>query len=128
MDAKVMAKRSELVSMVRRAISSHIRWRAYAQGLVAGVPVTEDKLPVAHTECRFGKWYFGEGMSAFGHLQIFKDIQGPHETLHAVYAQIHELVSRQRLAEAEAKLAQLTAISRTLIEQLELLEAEVGSR
>jgi len=121
----MIENKAELLELVRRAKSSHVRWRAYAQGLVAGVEVKAENLPVKHTECRFGKWYFSEGMAMFGQRQVFRDIQGGHEMLHAVYEQIYRLVKQADFKHAEAKLAQLMEISRTLMEQLALLEQEI---
>jgi hypothetical protein len=118
-------QKRELLDTVRRAKSSHVRWRAYAQGLVAGVAVKDENLPVKHTECRFGKWYFSEGMETFGHLEVFRDIQGAHEMLHAVYEQIYVLVGKKDFVQAQAKLDQLLEISRTLLEELALLEQEI---
>lgn len=120
--------KNELIALIRRAKSSHIRWRAYAQGLVSGVPVDDDKAPVQHTQCRFGQWYFGEGMRLLGDLEVFRDIQGPHEMLHGIYEQIHALVARKDYEKAGVKLDQLVEISRTLLEQIELLEQEVNAR
>lgn len=118
-------EKSELLALIRRAKSSHIRWRAYAQGLVAGVDVKEDRLPIHHTECAFGKWYYGIARTRFGHLEIFRDLEGPHELLHSVYQQIHTLVADKKVAAARDKLDELVGVSRTLLEQLELLEQEV---
>ncbi|HEY0635666.1 MAG TPA: CZB domain-containing protein [Gammaproteobacteria bacterium] len=119
--------KEELLSLIRRAKSSHIRWRAYAQGLVSGVPVAEDRLPVKHTDCKFGQWYYGDGARQLGHLDIFRDVEAPHEMLHAVYGQIHELVVQQGDNHgAHRKLDELIAISRTLLEQIEILEQEVN--
>lgn len=122
------SSKQELLDIIRRAKSSHVKWRAYAQGLVAGVEVKEENLPVKHTDCRFGKWYFGEGREIFGSLAIFRDIQGSHEMLHSVYEQIYELVRKQRLEEAQSKLTQLMDISRSLLEMLNLLEEDVAAR
>jgi hypothetical protein len=123
------SNKQELLALIRRAKSSHIRWRAYAQGLVSGVPVDNDRLPVKHTDCKFGQWYYGDGMRQLGHLDIFRDVAGPHEMLHAVYAQIHDLVTKSHSDKAaHAKLDDLVAISRTLLEQIELLEQEVNDR
>lgn len=120
-----LSNKAELLDTIRRAKSSHVRWRAYAQGLVAGVEVKEDNLPVKHTECRFGKWYFSEGMELFGDLEVFRDLQGAHEMLHAVYEQIFNLVKKGDFVTAQSKLIQLMDISRTLLEELALLEQEI---
>lgn len=122
------SNKEELLAVIRKAKSSHIRWRAYAQGLVSGVQVGEDRLPVKHTDCKFGQWYYGEGKKLLGHLDIFKDVEAPHEMLHAVYGQIHELVMNQGdNRTAHGKLEELVAISRTLLEQIEILEQEVNA-
>ncbi len=118
-------EKSELLALIRRAKSSHIRWRAYAQGMLSGVPVSEERLPIKHTECRFGHWYYGEGKVQFGDLEIFQDIEGPHELLHAIYEQIHSLVERKKVDQAKVKFQELLEISRSLLEQMELLESEV---
>jgi hypothetical protein len=119
--------KTELLSRIRRAKSSHIRWRAFAQGLVAGVKVNEERLPVMHADCQFGQWYYGEGRALLGQVAIFNDIEGPHEMLHAVYAKVYQLVCDGHTAKARSKLDELVAVSRTLIEQIELLEAEIDA-
>jgi len=35
-----------------------------------------------HHNCRFGKWYLGDGASQFGHSESFKKIDIPHSTVH----------------------------------------------
>jgi methyl-accepting chemotaxis protein len=37
-----------------------------------------------HHNCRFGKWYFGEGMQMCGSLSSFKAVDGPHARIHAL--------------------------------------------
>ncbi len=118
-------RKTELLSKIRRAKSSHIRWRAFAQGLVAGVSVNEDRAPIQHTDCQFGTWYYSEGRELFGDSEIFMDIEGPHEMLHAIYAQVFELVKKGKKEKAHAKLDDLIAVSRTLLEQIEILESEI---
>ena len=117
--------RKEMLAVIRKAKSSHIRWRAYAQGLVAGVDVKEEKLPIMHTDCQFGRWYYGLGARHLGHLSVFEDIASPHEMLHAIYGQIHELVHKGEKEKAREKLDELIGVSRTLLDQIGLLEEEV---
>ncbi len=120
------SNKEDVLAIIRRAKSSHIRWRAYAQGLVSGVQVGEDRLPIKHTDCKFGLWYYGEGRKLLGNFDIFKDVEAPHEMLHAVYGQIHDLVVKKAdQKSAQSKLVELIAISRTLLEQIEILEQEV---
>jgi len=118
--------RAEALGMIRKAKLSHVRWRAYAQSMVAGVPVDEDRVPVQHTDCQFGQWYFGAGMRQLGDLELYKKVREPHETLHNVYAEIHTLIGNHNLAAANVKLEELVAASRELLDLMDALEAEVG--
>lgn len=122
-----MSTRKEMLGIIRKAKSSHIRWRSYAQGMVAGVEIQEEKAPVQHTDCKFGQWYYGEGAARLGHLEIFEDIASPHEMLHAIYGQIHEMVHKGEMEQARKKLDEMIGVSRTLLEQISLLEDEVNA-
>lgn len=117
-------QKAELLALIRRAKSSHIQWRAFAQGLVGGVKFEESRAPVKHTECKFGKWYYGEGRKQLGDLEIYGDIEGPHEMLHAIYEQVHTLVQKKQVEAARQKLGELVGVSQTLLELLDLLEKE----
>lgn len=133
----------EAIEQLRAAKSAHIQWRSYAQALVAGIPLDESKVPVAHTDCRFGKWYYGSGQH-LARLPAFDAIGGPHETLHQIYMRIftclfgedHRSTLRklfgssrkhraEKIAEAEVLLKQLVGVSETLLEALRLLEDEI---
>ncbi|MCL4456827.1 MAG: methyl-accepting chemotaxis protein [Nitrospirae bacterium] len=37
-----------------------------------------------HHNCRFGKWYFGDGMQMCGNLSSFKAVDEPHAKIHAL--------------------------------------------
>lgn len=114
--------------VVRKARSAHIRWRAYAQALVSGVAVDADKAPVHHAECAFGRWFRGEGLQQFGDLVAFHDVGRSHERLHAVYAEIHDLVTRGEMREARARFDEILEVSRELLGALGQLEGAIGGR
>ena len=134
----------DIVEEIRMAKSAHLQWRAYAQGLVAGVPIDEAKLPIKHTECKFGRWYHGPGQK-LSHLPSFLGINVPHEMLHNVYQQLHdqlleddtdisglaELFSdkqrkrKQQHEKIEALLNKLIAVSQTLLEAITILEKDI---
>jgi hypothetical protein len=117
--------KTELLRLIRKAKSSHIRWRSYAQALVAGLDVPEDAAPKDHRACGFGKWYYDAGVRQLGHLDVFRDIEISHEILHGIYARIHQSVTGGRADEARPQLEQLIGVSRTLLEAIGLLEQEV---
>jgi hypothetical protein len=118
--------RAEVLAMIRRAKLSHVRWRAYAQGMVAGVPVDDERVPVQHTDCQFGQWYFGDGMKHLANVPTYVRLRGPHETLHGVYAEIHHLIGKQDFSQASAKLEELVRASRELLELMDVLEKEAS--
>jgi hypothetical protein len=118
---------ADAIQRIQKAKSSHIKWRSYAQGLVAGIPVSDDKAPVRHTDCEFGKWYVGDGAKQLGHLSVYQDIGGPHEVLHATYAQLFELAKKGKHAKVQEQMTHLVAISRSLLELLDILEQQVRS-
>ncbi len=137
-------QKAQLLAQLRAAKSAHIKWRSYAQALVAGVPLDENQVPVIHTDCSFGKWYYGEGQS-LSRLPAYRAIEVPHEMLHAIYMQLFKLLfeteelgffsklvgaskrRQEKSAQIDSLLAKLVEMSRTLLEALEMLEKEVAT-
>lgn len=135
--------KKEVLSQLRLAKSAHIQWRSYAQALVAGIPVEQDHVPVVHTNCKFGKWYYGPGQQ-LASLGSFSAIDTPHEMLHQIYMKIFKLLfgeddrstfkklfgsksktKQQNSEKAEALMQKLIAVSGTLLEAINLLEREI---
>lgn len=119
--------KTEALHQVRLAKSAHIRWRAYVQAMVAGLEIEEKKAPVHHKECDFGCWFYGEGFKAFGHWQIYQDIDYSHEFLHAVYGLIFDACTNGDHARAAMLAEQLVGISYSLLDAIGLLEEEIQS-
>ncbi len=137
-------KKSEALSVLRRAKTSHIQWRARAQALVAGVDVGEDAVPIVYTDCKFGKWYYGEGQE-LSNVQGYKEIEEPHQKLHLVYMEIFKKLYGKDDRSALAKLfsskkkfkqeqldimnnnllPRLVDISKMLLKEIKILESEI---
>lgn len=117
--------KSEALSQVRHAKSAHIRWRAYAQAMVAGLEIEEQRAPVHQKDCDFGRWFYGEGFKAFGHWQIYQDVEYGHELLHEVYHLLHRVLEEGDQARAAMIMAQLVGISHSLLAAMDLLEEEI---
>ena len=135
--------KKEIIAHLRNAKTAHIQWRAYAQALVAGIPVEQDHVPVVHTNCKFGKWYYGPGQQ-LSSLKSYAAIDTPHEMLHKIYMKIFKLLfgkdersgfqklfgsnaklKLERQKEADILMQKLLAISETLLKALTLLEEEI---
>jgi hypothetical protein len=56
-----MTKKAEILNKLRGAKSAHLRWKAHASAMVEGLPLEEGQIPIIHTDCAFGKWYYGPG-------------------------------------------------------------------
>ncbi len=136
-------EKKDILDKLRRAKSAHIKWRAYAQALVSGLPVEKEQVPVIYTDCAFGKWYYGAGQS-LSSLSSFDAISLPHESLHHIYIKIFKLLfgkdERSKLAKlfsseniiktankkkANILLHELISISGTLLEAIMALENEI---
>jgi hypothetical protein len=135
--------KKEALGKLRKAKGAHIKWRAYAQALVSGVPVSKDKIPVEHTACSFGRWYHGEGKQQLGHLATYDSIYTPHEMLHEIYKQIFNTLTttesrglknllssktareNRRMELARSYMEELVGVSEALLKALDILEEEV---
>ncbi len=137
-----MEKR-EILLQLSRAKAAHIQWRAYAQALISGIPVEDNHVPMIHTDCKFGKWYYGQGQR-LSFLSLYVAIETPHEILHKIYMKIFKLLfgednrttlqkifgstaklEQKKQEEAELLLEKLLSVSGTLLETIGLLENEV---
>jgi hypothetical protein len=135
--------KKEALEQLRKAKGAHIKWRAYAQALVSGVPVSNEKIPIEHTACAFGQWYHGEAKLKLGHLAAYEAIYTPHEMLHEIYKRIFEVINspdpgglkkspspkngrdNERLALARSYMEELVGVSETLLLALDILEDEI---
>ncbi len=133
--------RDAVLTQIRTAKSAHMRWRAYAQAIISGVDIEENKVPVKHTDCTFGKWYYGEGWKILGHLDAYQAIATPHKVLHAIYERIYQTIHKEekkgfsrlwskdstqtRKGQALEHLDELIGTSETLLRMLDLLEQEI---
>ena len=44
-----------------------------------------------HTECRLGKWYYGEAKNLFGFTKAYKELEKPHATVHDASIEAEDL-------------------------------------
>jgi len=84
----------------------HLNWAQNVSRYVFDERVQELKVQLDHTQCAFGKWYYGTGRSrAEVMLPALKEsmsaIEEPHRKLHESAAKILALRSRNSVAEAK---------------------------
>lgn len=83
--------RNDFVEEIRRAKKAHLKWVSYAYGLIEGLPLEREQVPVFETDCAFGHWYYGPGQ-VLNQLQAFRDLEEPHRELHQVYMRIFKIL------------------------------------
>ncbi|TNF99421.1 MAG: hypothetical protein EP297_05615 [Gammaproteobacteria bacterium] len=79
--------KADIMKRLKSARVSHLIWRSYAQALISGMAIDKEKVPVAHTDCDFGHWYYGDGQ-ILSSLPSFQAIESPHKNLHSEYMHI----------------------------------------
>ena len=88
-DMKVDAEDLKSALMVILVKIDHILFKSNAFNRVIthkgseGVP--------KHTECRLGKWYYGEAKELFGFTKAYKEIDQPHATVHNASIEAEDL-------------------------------------
>lgn len=63
-----------ILEHLRGAKAVHIKWTQKAKLLISGLSIKEDAIPVDSTECKFGKWFYGEGQKTQRHAQQFTQL------------------------------------------------------
>ncbi len=81
------------VKQLRDAKRAHIKWVQRAKGLIEGLPVDKEQVPVDCTECMFGQWFYGEGqgLNSMPGMDCVKEIESLHYELHDVYMMIFKI-------------------------------------
>jgi EAL domain-containing protein (putative c-di-GMP-specific phosphodiesterase class I) len=107
----------------------HIKWvkrvAMYLEG--AGLQLTDAEL-TDHHQCRFGHWYYGHGMSRYGHLPEFHALEAIHAQVHQVGPKVVSLRAKGESDLARAKLHELLQLKDAVLEQLSKLQSIVANK
>jgi len=80
-------EKQEIINELNKAKNAHVMWFANAMALSVGTDPGDSSVPKKHTECTFGKWYYGAGQENNG-LDSYKAIEIIHKKLHDKYNEI----------------------------------------
>ena len=133
----------EIIDNLRKAKMAHKRWVGHASALIEGLPIDKNQVPINHTDCAFGSWYYGEGQK-LSVLKEFKDIEDPHSQLHEIYMQIFKILFQKKKVSffgkligkstktteddkqlARAKYQTLVQVSNKIVDSLNILEQKL---
>jgi diguanylate cyclase (GGDEF)-like protein/PAS domain S-box-containing protein len=81
---------------------------------------------VNHHHCRFGRWYYGNGMKYYGNLVEFKQIEALHERVHELGREIILLRDTGKMEQARALAKELIHEQDQVLELLAHLQIEVA--
>jgi diguanylate cyclase (GGDEF)-like protein/PAS domain S-box-containing protein len=97
----------------------HRAWVAGIASFVNGA--RENPPPLDFLQCQFGRWLTAEGLSQYGMLPVFQDIDALHRQIHALAAELCELCAQSRADEAQTRLGELHNLRDSLMKQLKVL-------
>jgi len=109
------------------AKSAHLAWKARLRAFLDGNATLTEEQAVSHHHCVFGKWYYSEGLSKYGHIQELKNVEQPHEKLHQLIKQILQAKSSGNTSQAEGMYRQIEPISAQIVNLLDQVEMRVNS-
>ncbi len=93
-EASELAQKTKLKNFLTLVKADHIVFKANAYNAI--LHDTGNKTPrLSEKECRFGKWYNGEGRDVFGNTKVFKDIEAPHREVHQYANQNIEITDQE---------------------------------
>ena len=106
-DGKEVAGGNKLTSELLQREVDHLNWAQAVSRFVYDDKARELKVQLDHTQCGFGKWYYGGGRARAVLLlpklgETLDQIEEPHRKLHESAARIQALHNQGRTGEAQA--------------------------
>ncbi len=107
------------------AKAAHLNWKTRLRDFLDGKESLSMQEAVSHHDCKFGKWYFSEGLKKYSHIPAIIEIDTPHEQLHELIRVIIDYKNTGRIDEAEQAYRQVATISHEIVKLLDQAEAAV---
>ncbi len=104
------------------AKAAHLNWKTKLRSYLDGKSTLKEDQAVSHKHCEFGKWYYSDGLRKFGDIKALKEVEAPHEQLHALIREIIQLKQQGDVIGAEKKYRQVSDYSNTIVELLDQTE------
>lgn len=108
------------------AKAAHLNWKTRLRAFLDGKESISLEEAVSHHHCKFGKWYYNEGLQKYGHLAAIQEVEKPHEELHELIREIIDYKNKGMLQEAEQAYQYVAMASSRIVDLLD--EAEIQSK
>lgn len=105
------------------AKAAHLNWKTRLRDFLDGKASLSMDEAVSHHDCKFGKWYFSEGLEKYSHIPAIVAVDTPHEELHELIRVIIDYKNAGRREEAEQAYQQVATISREIVKLMDQAEA-----
>jgi methyl-accepting chemotaxis protein len=103
----------------------HIQWKSKLRDFLDGKSTLTEEQAVSHHDCDLGKWFYGEGLQNYGHINEMHTLESVHEDLHTTVKEIVRLKHSGNMREAERKYEGSIDMSSEIVELLNAIERQV---
>jgi len=108
------------------AKAAHLNWKTRLRAFLDGKEALSLDEAVSHRHCKFGKWYYSEGLEKFGAIPAMREVEKPHEELHEMIRLIIEYKERGQMDQAEQAYQEVARISEHIVSLMDEAEREAN--
>jgi len=83
-------KKNEIILQIREVYVHEIEFKNAVQKVYLGFEIERNQVSLRHKDCKFGKWYNGEGQYLKG-LEAFGKLEKIQKKTHRIFQSIYEL-------------------------------------
>jgi len=107
------------------AESNHKYWSDLAIDAIKNRKIKElEMLSISPSVCRFGKWYYGNGMRNLGSMEGFSQIGVIHNKIHDKVKNLYNKIVSSLHFDEEAELEDIKTLSKELLDGIDRVSAE----
>ncbi len=110
-----LAKQEIPDAVLYLAKSDHMLWKKRLAQLLVGKTGLSESEVTDHHSCRLGKWYYGDGSTAYRSHPAFQGLEDPHMRVHAAAKEIVRLFNGGDRAAAQAEYRKLEDASKAVV-------------
>ncbi len=110
------------------AKAAHLNWKTRLRAFLDGKEALSMDEAVSHRHCKFGKWYYSEGLAHFGDIPAMREVEKPHEELHEMIRTIIEYKERGQMDQAEEAYRYVSTISDQIVRLMDEAERQAQAR
>ncbi len=105
--------------------TAHRSWRLKLRSFLDGhESLTAERLS-SHRDCDLGKWLYGDGGAAYGHLAEFQELEGKHKQMHSIVKEVVELKHAGKGTQAEQRYSMVCHSADEVVALLDQVETQV---